>query len=127
MTEIENVLLRQLTEQTRANEDLARQLTDLTRQVETLKWQLAMLPALFGKYTKEGDGVIERQGRARKPSKPPVGYLRKCAARGVPDAAELSRYGTRIGERSQTATPVGRSMPSEPPCPAKERGGGWER
>ena len=46
MTEIENVLLRQLTEQSKANEDLAQRLTGLTGQVEALQRQLAMLPEL---------------------------------------------------------------------------------
>ena len=49
MTEIENVLLRQLTEQSTANEDLARRLRDLTGQIETLKRQLEMLPELSGR------------------------------------------------------------------------------
>ena len=81
----------------------------------------------FGKHFRETDGLIERKKKARKPPRPPVGYLRKCALRGVPDVAEFSRYGTRLGERSQAATPVDRAMPNEPPRPAKERGGGWER
>ena len=49
MTEIENVLLRQLSEQCTSNEDLARRLRDLTGQIETLKRQLERLPELSGR------------------------------------------------------------------------------
>ena len=93
-----------------------------TRQAARLYAQ-----AKFGKHFRETDGLIERKKKARKPPRPPVGYLRKCALRGVPDAAELSNYGTQLGERSQTATPEGETMRNPPTRPAKERGGGWER
>lgn len=93
-----------------------------TRQAARLYAQ-----AKFGKHFRETDGLIERKQKARKPSSPPVAYLRKCALRGVPDATELSRYGTRMGEKTQSPVRPERKVTNHPPRPVKERGGGWER
>ena len=93
-----------------------------TRQAARLYAQ-----AKFGKHFRETDGLIERKKKARKPPRPPVGYLRKCALRGVPDVAELARYGTRLGEKSQPTALAARNAPDTPPRVVKERGGGWER
>ena len=46
MTELEQSLLKLVSEQSKANEVLERKLTGLTGQVETLQRQLAILPTL---------------------------------------------------------------------------------